>query len=85
MKKNQRYRRSLIAVKTVEPLESWPSGRNEDANRLSRLCFCKETDFAENSQARPNKVAHLLDRCPHEILESENLTERINVCVASIG
>ena len=40
--KNQRDRRSLVAVKKVERLESWPSGRNEDANRLTDCVFARK-------------------------------------------
>jgi IS30 family transposase len=63
---------------------SWQRDSNENANRLLRQYFQKETDLSVHSQATL-KVAHQLNERPRKILNYEAPADRFNSCVVLIG
>ena len=71
-----------VEVYFCDPRSPWQRGTNENTNRLLRQYLPKQSDLAEHSQAKRNKIARQLNQRPRKTLEFKCPADKLSEFVA---
>lgn len=71
-----------VEVYFCDPRSPWQRGTNENTNRLLRQYLPKQSDLAEHSQAKLNKIARQLNQRPRKTLKFKCPADKLSEFVA---